>query len=155
LSSSVLCRPPFDTKWLLGIPLRGRDGSRLGVLCILDRQRKELSRAQARAVMAIVRQLEAHLDQLLRPAAPTPLRPTLPLNLPERRTARRGSLDDGQQLLRSHEVASLFDVTERTVINWAASGKLPALRTIGGHLRFRSDDVANLLAGQPAAVKSG
>jgi excisionase family DNA binding protein len=42
----------------------------------------------------------------------------------------------------------LFDVTERTVINWAASKKLPSLRTAGGHLRFRSDDVLALLAGR-------
>ncbi len=58
---------------------------------------------------------------------------------------RPGSAPDGQQLLRSHEVAVLFDVTERTVINWAASGKLPSLRTIGGHLRFRREDVLGLL----------
>ena len=52
---------------------------------------------------------------------------------------------DGHSLLRSHEVAALFDVTERTVINWAASGKLACLRTVGGHLRFRSEDVMSLL----------
>jgi excisionase family DNA binding protein len=55
-----------------------------------------------------------------------------------------------QHLLRSHEVAVLFDVTERTVINWASSNKLPSLRTAGGHLRFRSEDVLALLA-----VRSG
>jgi excisionase family DNA binding protein len=49
-------------------------------------------------------------------------------------------------LLRSQEVAEVFDVTERTVINWAAAGKLPSLRTIGGHLRFRREDVLRLLA---------
>ncbi|MDQ6615613.1 MAG: helix-turn-helix domain-containing protein, partial [Actinomycetota bacterium] len=40
-------------------------------------------------------------------------------------------------MLRSHEVAVLFDVTDRTVINWAAAKKLPSIRTAGGHLRFR------------------
>lgn len=54
---------------------------------------------------------------------------------------------DTPQLLRSHEVATIFDVTERTVINWASAGKLPSLRTIGGHLRFRRDDVMRLLSG--------
>jgi excisionase family DNA binding protein len=53
-------------------------------------------------------------------------------------------------LLRSQEVAELFDVTERTVINWAAAGKLPSLRTIGGHLRFRREDVLRLLAPEPS-----
>jgi excisionase family DNA binding protein len=55
-------------------------------------------------------------------------------------------VSDRHQLLRSQEVAQIFDVTERTVINWAAAGKLPSLRTIGGHLRFRRDDVLALLA---------
>jgi excisionase family DNA binding protein len=40
----------------------------------------------------------------------------------------------------------LFDVTERTVTNWAASKKLPSWRTAGGHLRFRTEDVLSLLA---------
>jgi hypothetical protein len=44
-------------------------------------------------------------------------------------------------------VAVIFDVTERTVINGAAGGKLPSLRTIGGHLRFGRDGVMRLLAG--------
>jgi excisionase family DNA binding protein len=65
---------------------------------------------------------------------------------------RAAGISEGQQLLRSHEVAVLFDVTERTVINWAAAGKLPSLRTIGGHLRFRSEDVHKLLAGRGVAV---
>jgi excisionase family DNA binding protein len=57
-----------------------------------------------------------------------------------------GGLPPGRpNLLRSQEVAQIFDVTERTVINWAASGKLSSLRTVGGHLRFRRDDVLRLL----------
>ena len=52
---------------------------------------------------------------------------------------------NAHSLLRSHGVAALFDVTERTVINWAASGKLACLRTVGGHLRFHSEDVMALL----------
>ncbi|MDQ1375872.1 MAG: hypothetical protein QOE15_45 [Acidimicrobiaceae bacterium] len=57
--------------------------------------------------------------------------------------------EGGDELLRSHEVAVLFDVTDRTVINWAAAGKLPSIRTAGGHLRFRGEDVLALLAGRP------
>ena len=62
---------------------------------------------------------------------------------------------DGHSLLRSHEVAALFDVTERTVINWAASGKLACLRTVGGHLRFRSEDVMSLLEANSLRRPSG
>jgi excisionase family DNA binding protein len=58
---------------------------------------------------------------------------------------RRAGADVDPHLLRSREVAVLFDVTERTVINWAASDKLASLRTGGGHLRFRSEDVLALL----------
>jgi excisionase family DNA binding protein len=39
----------------------------------------------------------------------------------------------------------MFDVTERTVINWAIAGKLASLRTSGGHLRFHRDDIGKLL----------
>jgi excisionase family DNA binding protein len=56
---------------------------------------------------------------------------------------------EGEELLRSHEVAVLFDVTDRTVINWAAANKLPSIRTAGGHLRFRGEDVFALLTGRP------
>lgn len=48
-------------------------------------------------------------------------------------------------LLRSHQVAVAFGVSERTLINWAASGKLPSVRTVGGQFRFRQEDVAALL----------
>ncbi len=61
-------------------------------------------------------------------------------------TAKGASVTTRHNLLRSQEVAEIFDVTERTVINWAAAGKLPSLRTIGGHLRFRREDVLRLLA---------
>jgi excisionase family DNA binding protein len=42
-------------------------------------------------------------------------------------------------------------VTDRTVINWAAAGKLPSIRTAGGHLRFRGEDVMALLTGRPVS----
>ena len=52
-----------------------------------------------------------------------------------------------EPLLSGLPASDDLDVTERTVINWAAAGKLPSLRTIGGHLRFRRDDVMRLLSG--------
>jgi len=58
---------------------------------------------------------------------------------------RQAGVEVDSHLLRSHEVAVLFDVTERTVINWAASAKLASIRTAGGHLRFRREDVMRLL----------
>jgi len=56
----------------------------------------------------------------------------------------RGGRRD-RDLLRSHEVAAMFKVTDRTVVNWAAAGKLPSLRTVGGHLRFRQAEIQSVL----------
>ena len=48
-------------------------------------------------------------------------------------------------LLTPAEVASLFRVSPKTVTRWARSGKLTALRTLGGHRRFRASEVKELL----------
>lgn len=48
-------------------------------------------------------------------------------------------------LLTPAEVATLFRVSPKTVTRWARSGKLTALRTLGGHRRFRSSEVRDLL----------
>lgn len=55
------------------------------------------------------------------------------------RVRYRFSDDD---LLTTGEVARLFRVGPRTVGRWARDGKLPAVRTIGGHRRYRYGDVA-------------
>ena len=38
-----------------------------------------------------------------------------------------------------------FRVDPKTVTRWAVSGKLTSLRTLGGHRRYRADDVYALL----------
>ena len=43
------------------------------------------------------------------------------------------------------EVAALFRVDPKTVTRWADAGKLTAVRTLGGHRRYRQDEVQNLL----------
>jgi len=116
LAHSRLARSNLGIRWLLGVPLLGPT-------------------AMVAIGRLIAGALSAHrgVDQLGGPASPA----EHPNGV--KQTA------DGHTLLRSHEVAALFDVTERTVINWAASGKLACLRTVGGHLRFRSEDVMSLL----------
>lgn len=52
-----------------------------------------------------------------------------------------------ERLLTPAEVASLFRVDPKTVARWAADGKIPAIRTLGGHRRFREADVRALLGG--------
>lgn len=48
-------------------------------------------------------------------------------------------------LLTPAEVASLFRVDPKTVTRWAKAGKLTAIRTLGGHRRYRQSEVQNFL----------
>lgn len=50
-------------------------------------------------------------------------------------------------LLTPAEVARRFSVDPRTVVRWARSGKLPSIRTLGGHYRFSRAVVQSLLNG--------
>lgn len=54
---------------------------------------------------------------------------------------------DGEvdRLLTPGEVARLFGVDPKTVSRWADAGKLNALRTLGGHRRYRAVEVQELL----------
>lgn len=49
------------------------------------------------------------------------------------------------RLLRTREVALLFQVSERAVTDWARRGRIPSVRTPGGHRRYPADDVWTLL----------
>ena len=52
---------------------------------------------------------------------------------------------DHETLLTPAEVASLFRVDPKTVTRWAKAGKLTAVRTLGGHRRYRQSEVRSLL----------
>jgi len=59
---------------------------------------------------------------------------------------------DPDPLLTPAEVAALFRVDPKTVTRWAKAGKLDAIRTLGGHRRYRAVQVQSLLAtGGPSA----
>jgi len=45
------------------------------------------------------------------------------------------------ELLTPAEVAALFRVNPKTVTRWARAGKITAIRTLGGHRRFRASEV--------------
>lgn len=49
-------------------------------------------------------------------------------------------------LLTPSEVASMFRVSPKTVTRWARAGKLKAIRTLGGHRRFRAGEVREVLS---------
>ena len=52
---------------------------------------------------------------------------------------------DSEVLLTPAEVAAIFRVDPKTVTRWAKSGKLTAIRTLGGHRRYRQSEVQDLL----------
>jgi excisionase family DNA binding protein len=46
--------------------------------------------------------------------------------------------------LRTSEVAGLLHVSPKTVSRWAQEGKLPFLRTLGGHRRYPDTEIRAL-----------
>lgn len=64
-------------------------------------------------------------------------------------------MDERERLMTPGEVASLFRVDPKTVSRWAISGRIPSVRTPGGHRRFRETDVRSLLRGQAFISRAG
>jgi len=56
------------------------------------------------------------------------------------------ALHEPEKLLTPSEVAAIFRVDPKTVTRWAKVGKLSSIRTLGGHRRFREQEVRSLLA---------
>ena len=56
------------------------------------------------------------------------------------------TVGDEERLLIPAEVAALFGVGPKTVVRWAADGRIGSVRTPGGHHRFRAAEVRALLA---------
>ena len=55
-------------------------------------------------------------------------------------------------------MAALFRVNPKTVTRWARSGKLNAIRTLGGHRRFRASEIRRCLeemSHEPGLVDEG
>lgn len=53
---------------------------------------------------------------------------------------------DEEALLTPSEVAAMFRVNPKTVTRWARSGKISAIRTLGGHRRFKASEIKDFLA---------
>lgn len=50
-----------------------------------------------------------------------------------------------RDFLMPGEVAELFRVDPKTVTRWAKTGRIPYIRTLGGHYRFPRAEVMELL----------
>jgi excisionase family DNA binding protein len=53
--------------------------------------------------------------------------------------------DTDTALLTPSEVAAMFRVNPKTVTRWARTGKISAIRTLGGHRRFRASEIRTFL----------
>ena len=58
---------------------------------------------------------------------------------------------DHSELLTPTEVAAIFRVNPKTVTRWAQSGKISAIRTLGGHRRFNAAEIMRHLQEQKSA----
>ena len=54
---------------------------------------------------------------------------------------------DLPRYLRPAEVADLLQVSPKTVSRWAKEGRLPFLRTLGGHRRYPAAEIRQLAEG--------
>jgi len=59
--------------------------------------------------------------------------------------ADHDDLDSPDALLTPSEVAAMFRVNPKTVTRWARAGKLNAIRTLGGHRRFKASEIRKCL----------
>lgn len=52
----------------------------------------------------------------------------------------------GERLMRPAQASAMLGVTPRALIEWGNARKLTVLRTLGGHRRYRADEVRALAA---------
>lgn len=57
------------------------------------------------------------------------------------------------ELLTPGEVAVMFRVNPKTVTRWARAGRISAIRTIGGHRRFRASEIQRFI-GDPPTIQT-
>lgn len=55
---------------------------------------------------------------------------------------------ENDELLPPGEVAKMLGVDPKTLSRWAKMGKLPSVRTLGGHRRYRKSVVDAILNGE-------
>ena len=61
---------------------------------------------------------------------------------------------ESEALLTPSEVAAMFRVDPKTVTRWAKAGKISAIRTLGGHRRYRESEIRALINGDIPAQRA-
>jgi excisionase family DNA binding protein len=61
------------------------------------------------------------------------------------RNGAYGATANEPRYLRTAQVAELLHVSPKTVSRWAQEGRLPYLRTLGGHRRYPDAEIRALL----------
>ncbi|MDP9386343.1 MAG: GAF domain-containing protein, partial [Actinomycetota bacterium] len=144
---SVAAHP--QVRFWAGAPVVTRDGHPLAVLFVADTEPRRLGAEEYDALRSLARQVASLLELRAHELDLDASSASLPVDGPlgERARLVRQLLGDGggpDKLLRTREVALLFDVSERTVNYWASQGRLPSRQTAGGHRRYASRDVLQL-----------
>jgi excisionase family DNA binding protein len=83
-------------------------------------------------------------DQLVRPGALTGLS-WFGLEKGGRAVAVQRKGADTPSYLRTAEVADILQVSPKTVSRWAKEGKLPFMKTLGGHRRYPEAEIRELV----------
>ena len=67
---------------------------------------------------------------------------------------RTRPLPDAEPFLHTSHVADLLHVSPKTIIRWATDGRLPFLRTLGGHRRYPEQAIRQLAASLAQGVRA-
>jgi len=66
--------------------------------------------------------------------------------LPRRRGRSLSSVEPQPRYLHTAEVAEILFVNSKTVSRWAKEGRLPFLKTLGGHRRYPEAEIRAIAA---------
>lgn len=126
-------------RWACGLPIPAPGGGLLAVVAVVDMRKRELTGTAQTGLLAVSRRIQ---HCLMSRAEPPEAQNVIDLT-------RRPERDvNPSQVLRCAEVAEIFAVSERTVMKWAADGRIPSFRTAGNRLRFRHDEIAAFVDGR-------
>jgi excisionase family DNA binding protein len=67
---------------------------------------------------------------------------------------RTRPVPDAESFLHTSQVADLLHVSPKTIARWAKDGRLPFLRTLGGHRRYPEQAIRQLAASLAQGVRA-